>query len=160
LSDVPVRDVMSHPVATINGSLPVEQLLRHAWLGQPHTGYPVVTDTGQVEGLVTLRRLRAVPRQARAQTAVRQAACPLEEVPTATPEEPLADVLPRLSTATDGRILVFDQGRLVGIISSSDITRTVADHGIRIALPGGADSKPAANPPPQGWWYPGQPRTP
>jgi Zn-dependent protease len=160
LADVPVRDVMSHPVGTINGSLTVEQFLRDTSTRQPHTGYPILNDTGQVEGLVTVRRLRAVSQQARGQTALRQVACPLEEIPTATPEESLAEVLPRLSAATDGRILVFDQSRLVGIISPSDITRTVADHGIRITLRGGADRKHEAKPPPQGWWYPGQHQNP
>ncbi|MGH3974684.1 MAG: CBS domain-containing protein, partial [Pseudonocardiaceae bacterium] len=53
-------------------------------------------------------------------------ACPPSEVPIAGPEEPLTDLLPRMAGCTDGRAVVIDAGgRLVGIVSPSDVARTV-----------------------------------
>ena len=55
--------------------------------------------------------------------AAREVACPLAEVARATPDEPVADVLPRLNGCSDGRALVFDGGRLAGIVAPADISR-------------------------------------
>jgi CBS-domain-containing membrane protein len=41
------------------------------------------------------------------------------------PEEPAADLLPRLSECAEGRALVLSDGKLVGIISPSDISRVL-----------------------------------
>jgi CBS-domain-containing membrane protein len=46
-------------------------------------------------------------------------------VPVAAPGELLVDLLPRLSGCSDGRVLALQDGRLVGIISPSDIARTL-----------------------------------
>lgn len=150
LVDVRIREVMSHPVDTVEGSLTVEQFLEKSPFERPHAGYPVVNETGQAEGLATVRRIQAVPQPARHRTTVRQTATPLEETATAAPGESMASILPRLSTATDGRVLVFDEGQLVGILAPSDISRAVADHGSRISPAEGASQ------PPRAWWYPGQ----
>jgi CBS domain-containing protein len=56
---------------------------------------------------------------------VRDAACPLSEIATATPDEPVADVLPRLNDCSEGRALVLSDGHLTGIISPDDVSRAV-----------------------------------
>jgi hypothetical protein len=66
-----------------------------------------------------------VPAAERAATRVAAVACPLAEVPTATPDEPVADLPGRLSGCSDGRVLVMGGGRLVGIASPSDLSRVL-----------------------------------
>ena len=56
-------------------------------------------------------------------TTLRDVACPLAEVARATPDEPVADVLPRLNGCSDGRALVLDGQRLAGIVAPADISR-------------------------------------
>jgi hypothetical protein len=73
-------------------------------------------------GLVTLRQMRQVPAQARSTTRLRDIACSLEQVAQARPDEPAADLLPRLSECAEGRALVLSDGVLVGIVSPSDIS--------------------------------------
>jgi CBS domain-containing protein len=80
---------------------------------------------GQVVGLVTLNRINQVPAGARGQTTVQDGGCPLSEVARATPDEPVADVLPRLDACSEGRALVFADGYLVGIVSPADMSRTL-----------------------------------
>jgi len=67
-------------------------------------------------------------------TLVRDAAVPLERVPTAAPHEPLTALLERLRPDTGGRALVVDAGRVVGIVTASDIARLIDVR--RLALPG------------------------
>ena len=61
-------------------------------------------------GLVTLSRLRKVPAEIRDTLTVADVATPLEVVVTARPEEPVVDLLARLSVDTGRRALVIDQG--------------------------------------------------
>jgi CBS-domain-containing membrane protein len=46
-------------------------------------------------------------------------------VAKATPDEPVADLLPRLTACSDGRALVFDGGKLAGIVAPADISRAL-----------------------------------
>src|SRR5690606_28797666 len=81
-------------------------------------------------GLVTLDRVRQVPPRQRPTTALGEVACPADELVLASPDEPLTDLLSRLTDCTDGRALVVTDDRLVGIVSPSDISRA-AQRGIQ-----------------------------
>jgi CBS domain-containing protein len=116
--------------------------------------YPLVGPDGALAGLVTLNRLRAVPPAARATTRLRDVACPPSEVPVARPDEPLLDLLGRMQGCTDGRAVVVDGGRVVGVVSPSDVTRTLqlgdlAAAGRHPTAGGGADVAPGQVPGPR-----------
>jgi CBS domain-containing protein len=66
-----------------------------------------------------------VPASERGRITLRDAACPLSEVARATPDEPVADVLPRLNACSEGRALVFADGHLAGIVSADDVSRAL-----------------------------------
>jgi CBS domain-containing protein len=88
-----------------------------------YSTFPLTDDGGTPVGLVTLKRVKGVPADQRASTAVRDVACPIEEVPVVGPDEPLAGVLPRMAGCADGRALVVVDGRLVGLLSPTDVMR-------------------------------------
>lgn len=125
LHGVRVRDVMSTDPHTGPSWFTVDEFIQRYVLGDRHSAYPVRSFDGNVEGLVTLAQLRAVPPDARTGTRVREVAIPLARVPTATPMEPLVDLLQRLSPLSGGRALVFTDNRLVGIVTQTDIARAV-----------------------------------
>lgn len=127
LGGLHVRDVMTANPDTTAGTLTVEDFLHHVGIVRPHSAYPLRTESG---ALVTLNRLRRVPQQLRSTTTLREIACPRSEVPTARPDEPLTELLPRMRGSTDGRALVFEGDQLVGIVSPSDISRAAMWHGI------------------------------
>jgi CBS domain-containing protein len=87
-------------------------------------------DGGAVIGLVTFNQIRRVPPQARESTRLRDIGCPLDQVAQARPDEPAADLLPRLSECAEGRALVFSDGALVGIVSPSDVSRVLRWMGV------------------------------
>src|SRR5262249_5539817 len=89
-----------------------------------HSAFPVVAD-GQTVGLVTVHRASQVPATERDRTTLRDIACPLSEAAQATPDEPAADLLPRLHACSDNRALVFADGHLAGIVSPSDVSHAL-----------------------------------
>ncbi len=154
LGGLPVGRVMSGPVLTADPDQPVERFLHEVVLVHRFSTYPLVGPDGALAGLVTLNRLRAVPPGARATTRLRDVACPPSEIPVARPDEPLLDLLGRMQGCTDGRAVVVDGGRVVGVVSPSDVTRTlqVADLAAGGGHPtagGGADVAPGQVPGPR-----------
>jgi Zn-dependent protease/predicted transcriptional regulator len=128
LDGVAVAQVMTPDPVTVPARLTVEQFLERAPFGHyRHTAFPVVTAEGAPVGLVTASRIDRAPPGERHTTTLADVMCPLDEVATASPQEPVSDVLPRLASAGERRVLVLHpgSGALVGIVSHSDINRAI-----------------------------------
>jgi Zn-dependent protease len=125
LAGVRVRDVMTPDPDTAPAGISVAEFVEGHLLQRQHTSFPLLDAAGRPTGLVTTGRIKTLPRSHWAQTPVSAVASPMSEVPVAVPGEPLSDLLPRLDGPTGGRALVFDDGRLVGIVSPLDITRAI-----------------------------------
>jgi len=125
LRTIAVREIMTaHPV-TVPGSATVAWFLDDYLPWHRHSAFPVEADDGPTVGLVTVHRINQVPAAERGRTTLRDIACPLSDVARATPDEPVADVLPRLNACSENRALVFADGHLAGIVSSADISRAL-----------------------------------
>ncbi|MCL7377701.1 CBS domain-containing protein [Streptomyces sp. 35G-GA-8] len=125
LAGIPVRQAMTPGPVTVQGGLTVAQFLTDPLYRYRFSAFPVVGEGGRAAGLVTLDRARHVPEEQRDSRTVADVMLPLEQVTTAAPDAPLADLLPRIRPGAENRVLVLDDHRLLGIISSSDISRTV-----------------------------------
>lgn len=125
LHGVLVGQVMSSPVQTGDADLSIAEFIDRHVLAGHHSAYPVVDQHGTVVGLITLQRLRSLPPARRGTTAVRDASLPLDRMAVAQPQDRLTDLLPRLTRESGGRALVFDQGRLVGIVTPVDVARVL-----------------------------------
>jgi Zn-dependent protease/CBS domain-containing protein len=121
LHGVLVRDVMSTDLQVGSAELSVEEFIDVHVLRGRHSAYPLVDADGAVVGLVTLAQLRDVPPAARPSVSVRAVALPLPDVASCAPTEPVADLLPRVTRESGHRALVFDEGRLVGIVTPRDV---------------------------------------
>jgi Zn-dependent protease/CBS domain-containing protein len=135
LKSVPVSAAMTSPVVTVPDWLTVEQFLESVALHHTFTTYPVHDPSGKLTGVVRLSELVRVPSHDRGQKRLSDCGRPISQVPNARPEEDLAALIERLGAAIDQRILVFDQGQLVGIVSPVDVTRILT---VRQTLSGGA----------------------
>lgn len=123
LGDVRVSDVMSDQPATVPRSLTLDRLIDEHVMRKNHSTFPVTDEEGRPVGLITLNRVKQVPRDDWASTRVEDVACSGDEVATARPGEPLSDLLDRMSRCADGRVLVVDDDRLVGLVAPADVTR-------------------------------------
>lgn len=126
LASLRVGDVMSaHPV-TVPGDIDIPSFIDQYVLRSRYSTFPVVDRSGRIAGLLTLRRVKHLPRSQWPYTRAIDVACPLDEVPIARPDEPIVSALERMTdTCAEGRGLVIDDGRLVGLLSPSDIGRAL-----------------------------------
>ncbi|MDQ4105038.1 MAG: site-2 protease family protein [Actinomycetota bacterium] len=132
LAGVRIADVMTPDPVTAPPELSVQQFVDDYLLRTRFSALPLLDGDDRLAGLVTLNRIRQVTASERAGTRLLDIACPPSDIPIARPEEPLSDVLPRMAGCTDGRAVVVDAaGRLVGIVSPSDVARTVQNAELR-----------------------------
>jgi Zn-dependent protease/CBS domain-containing protein len=124
LSGISVAEVMTPDPVQAPDDITVEDALHGYVLASRHSTFPTHDAAGRLSGLLTMAALKNVAPDARAATLIREVICPLEKVSTAGPVDPITNLL-GLSEAgcSEGRTLVVDAGRLVGIISPSDINR-------------------------------------
>jgi Zn-dependent protease/predicted transcriptional regulator len=137
LAGLRVADVMTAAPVVLPQHLSVEQAVDAYLLPNRFSSFPLVDPDGRPTGLLTLTQIKAVPREAWATTSVQRIAAPLASVAVAAPLESLLDVLPRLRDAADGRVLVIADGRVVGIVSPTDITRVLDRAALRAGRPAG-----------------------
>lgn len=123
--DIRVGDVMTTNPDTAPADITLGLFIDHYLLGHRHSAYPVVNNRGEVIGLITLAQLRRVPPGRRTSTLVGDAATPLTEIVTATPRDNLTGLLEKLRSRGHNRALIFDGDHLVGMVTSSDITRLI-----------------------------------
>ena len=80
---------------------------------------------------VAYRRGAEAPRSDWGSRSVGDYALPLEKIPVLTQDEDLASGLAKLVQDDVGRGLVLQEGRLVGLLSITDLMRIVEDRGPR-----------------------------
>jgi Zn-dependent protease/CBS domain-containing protein len=144
LAGVIVDQVMTPQPIVIDGNLTVADFIVQVAMTHQFSTYPLVDPYGRLTGLVTLNRVRGVPPELRPTTRLQQIACPPNEVPTARPEDPLVELLERMSGCVDGRAVVLDEaGRVIGVVSASDVARAIQLADLRsfdpYPAPSGAD---------------------
>ena len=136
LKSVPVSAAMTAPVITVPDWYTVSQFLGSVASQYHFTTYPLHDPSGQLSGVVRLAQLVRIPESDRERLHLRDCARPLAEIPTAQPSEDLAALVQRVGTDLDRRVLVFDGGALVGIVSPVDLARVVT---LRQTAAGAAD---------------------
>lgn len=121
-----VSDVMSPQPIVADPNQTLDRFITETAWTHRHSTYPLVDREGRLTGLVTLNRVRAAPADRRAELTLSEIACPPRELPIATPDERLVELLPRLAGCRDGRaVAVDDQQRVIGIVSPSDVSRAI-----------------------------------
>ncbi|MER7839129.1 site-2 protease family protein [Streptomyces sp. NPDC096040] len=125
LASVPVRDAMTRDPLTVPAVLTVADLLADPLYRYRHSAFPVTDQDGAPVGLVTLDSVRQVTPETSGTVTVGEVMVPLSRTTVTSPDDSLADLLPRMEPGAEHRVLVMDEGRLVGILSLSDISRTV-----------------------------------
>ncbi len=125
LGGVTVAEVMTPDPIVVRPDITVAALLDEYVLRKRCSAFPIVDALGHPAGLITLARIKQLDPEQRAATLVSDVACQDDEVPRAHPEEPVMSLLPRMQGCTDGRAIVVEDGRIVGIVSPTDVARTL-----------------------------------
>jgi CBS domain-containing protein len=125
LRSVPVSAAMTSPVVTLPDWVTVEQFLESVAPNHSFTTYPVHDPSGKLTGVVRLSDLVRLPSSERSNKHLVDVARPIAEVPTTNPREDLSALIQRIGLGLDQRVLVFDNGNLVGIVSPADVARMI-----------------------------------
>lgn len=121
LGGVRVVDVMTPNPVSAPADITVADFVDQYLMAQRHSSYPLIGRDGRLAGYLTLDAIRRLPEHERPTTSTLVAGFPVDDVPVAAPTEPLLDALPRLTGSRIGRIVVVDEGRVVGLVSGTDV---------------------------------------
>jgi Zn-dependent protease len=119
LQDVTVGDMMSSPVISVSPTLPVTQVITMMYSSK-HLGFPVV-ERDTLIGMVTLadvNRMASIDREAM-QVRDIMTRDPITLPPTA----PVIDALKIMSARNFGRIPIVHDGKILGIVTRTDIIK-------------------------------------
>ncbi|HXZ23417.1 MAG TPA: site-2 protease family protein [Methanomassiliicoccales archaeon] len=116
-----VRDLMTKQVMTINIDASVEDLMQRM-MAERHAGMPVL-ENGQPIGMAYLDDVLRIREAERPTTKVRQIV--RRGVVTVAPGEDASEALKMMLSKQARRALVMDGSNLVGILSQTDLGRTV-----------------------------------
>jgi len=132
LRSVPVSAAMTSPVVTLPDWVTIEQFLESVAPNHSFTTYPVHEPSGKLTGVVRLADLVRLPSGERASKHLIDVARPIADVPKTNPREDLSALIQRVGMGLDQRVLVFEGGNLVGIVSPADVARVIT---VRQTLP-------------------------
>ncbi len=124
LAGTTVEEIMSKDVVTVDSHISLEKLVRDYFLSRRFAGYPVLRE-GAVAGLVTMDRVKDVPKTRWKELTVEDVMKPLVELVTVEPETAASDAMFKMSTREVGRILVMEGDELKGIVSRRDLTHLI-----------------------------------
>ncbi len=113
-------EVMSRECTSVSPDITVEQLINEHILSSGRRCFPVVSDE-HTQGLVTLDSARAVPRDARDATLVKQAMVPFNQIKAVSPDEDLVNVLQLLTENDINQVPVVVGNRVVGMVARDNI---------------------------------------
>ncbi len=113
-------EVMTRDCATVPPDITVERLVNEHILSSGRRCFPVVSD-GHTEGLMTLGNVRAIHRDARNTTLVREAMIPLSQMKTVSPNEDLGNILQILTENDINQVPVIWEGRVVGMVARDNL---------------------------------------
>jgi Zn-dependent protease/predicted transcriptional regulator len=124
LQRIRVGDIMTREPVTVTAELPVAEAVEQYFLRFGHGGFPVVAD-GRAVGVLSLSDVRWCAPEERAQKRVGDVMRPFDPSIEIAPQASAIDALHKMNDANSGRLLVIDQGRLVGLITRTGVTRFV-----------------------------------
>jgi CBS domain-containing protein len=124
LAAVTVGSIMTPHPQTVPGEMTVEQLAHDHFLGGRHGRYPVLFE-GSVHGLVSLADIKAVDRLDWEFVRVIDVANRDLEALAVGVDTPVDTLLSRLAAENPGALLVVGEGRLVGIVTRSDLISAI-----------------------------------
>ena len=122
LRGVEAEDVMAGDLLRIPPDLSLQDAVDDYFMRYDHGAFPV-DEQGRTIGLLTLRGVRRVPREQWSTRRVRDHMVPLGDQVVVAPHARMDDVLGKLQDGEAGRVLVVQDGEVVGIITPTDLTR-------------------------------------
>lgn len=124
LLGVRVRDVMVREVVSIPAHTTTERAVNHFFLRYGFGGFPVMHQD-RVQGIVTLKEIKNVPREQWTSVTVGEIAAPHEEKYEISGDDDAWKALETMINEDQGRLLVTEEGRVIGLITRNGIAQYI-----------------------------------
>jgi Zn-dependent protease/CBS domain-containing protein len=124
LGSMRVSEAMARRPVTVAAEATLSEFAENVFERNRYTAYPVL-DGERVAGLVGFRDVAAVPRAQWDRTQVAGVARPLDRVLVLGPDSNLGEAAMELLQSELQRGLVLADGRLVGLLSMTDVSRLI-----------------------------------
>jgi Zn-dependent protease/CBS domain-containing protein len=149
LEGEPVSRFMQPNVVSVSADLPLDELVDQYIYRHHYKMFPVV-ERDQLVGCVTTRDVQKIPREKWRETSTGEVLSACDQLNTTHPEADAMEALTQLGQSGASRMMVVDDGRLVGLLSLKDLMRFISlkleldplsDRPVAVTDP--ADSRPA-----------------
>ena len=118
-----VRRFMKTDPVTVTPDVPIDRLVEDYVYVYHHKMYPVVSDTDRVDGCVTTKQIKDLPRDDWNRKTVRDIEVPCSEDNTISPDEDALKALSLMNRTGTSRLLVKEGDRLIGVVSLKDMLK-------------------------------------
>ncbi len=125
MEGIKVGQAMTENPSTVPPDITIESMVKDYFMQHRWVAYPVVQDSS-VQGVITINSIKDVPRRSWGRKHVSDVLRPLSTDIVASPDNEVSDVMPKLTTKAEGRLLVMKGGHLIGILTRTDVARAVA----------------------------------
>jgi len=123
LSGIRVKDVMTSRVVVVSTELSVDELIDRFYMYKVGA-FPVMGGS-EVKGIVTMNQVKNVERRKWETVKVKDIMTPIEQCIIYEPDDEAVDAMMGMAKENAGRVLVMQDGQLVGILSNTDMMRLV-----------------------------------
>jgi Zn-dependent protease/predicted transcriptional regulator len=132
LEGEPVRRFMTEDTVTVPPDITLKQLVEDYAYRTFHKFFPVIED-GRLVGCVTTARIKESPQESWADTPVRNVMAAPSAENSVGPNEDAMKALSKMQQSGQARLLVAEQGRLLGIVTLKDLMELLS---LRMELEG------------------------
>jgi Zn-dependent protease/predicted transcriptional regulator len=125
LEGTPVSSIMKKDPVTVPPSLTIDRLVED-YIYKFHFKMFPVADEGRLEGCITTRQVKEVPRDQWEHTTVGEVLAQCSSNNAVPPDYEALKALGLMNRTGNSRLLVVEEGRLLGIISNKDLLSHIA----------------------------------
>jgi Zn-dependent protease/CBS domain-containing protein len=133
LKGEPVSRFMNTEVVTVHPQATIEELVEDYVYRHHYKLFPVASD-GNLEGCITTRQIKEIPREEWSRHTVRELAAKCDSSNTVASSDDATAALAKMHKNSHSRLMVVDEGKLVGIVSLKDLLRFLS---LKLDLEGG-----------------------
>lgn len=126
LSRVGVLDLMTREPKVLSPDMTLQEVVEEYLMRFPYGGYPVVD--GHLDGVLQASEIKRIPASEWPNRRVREVMTPLTEQEALDAHASVSEAVTRFNQLGVGRLPVVDEGRVVGVLSQSDVIRWLAWH--------------------------------
>ena len=120
LGGITVRQMMVSPCQEVSGSVSLMELVNQRVFKEGAQCF-YIANTGQLDGLLTLKDITSIPRERWERVTAEQAMVPQEQLVTATPDMDLVQALSLMDDTPYAQLPVMEGDRFVGMLSRDQI---------------------------------------